>query len=228
MDNEHTSGGVYFLGSIVLIKSPSDPDSKVIDGQQRLTTLTILLSVLRDLTSSDEQRFDRRSYIFQKANADRGTKDRFRVLLRNQDRPFLLKCVQEPGATATQHDLGMLEGSQYRIAANTRYLREQLEILDESRRDALMAFVVQRCYLVVVAVPTADAARRIFTVLNARGLDLTPTDILKAELLDRVGQSQELKLAERWEAVELAVGREGMVKLFGHIRMIHEREKPQK
>jgi hypothetical protein len=79
----------------------------------------------------------------------------------------------------------------------------------------------------VVAVPTAEAARRIFIVLNARGLDLTPTDILKADLLNRAGESQEAGLAERWECAELATGRDGMVELFGHIRMIYERDKPR-
>jgi uncharacterized protein with ParB-like and HNH nuclease domain len=37
----------YFLGSIVLIKADNLPDSDVVDGQQRLTTLTLLLSVIR-------------------------------------------------------------------------------------------------------------------------------------------------------------------------------------
>jgi uncharacterized protein with ParB-like and HNH nuclease domain len=224
MENESASGGMYFLGSIVLIKLPNDPQSRIIDGQQRLTTLTILLSILRDLTRDTEKQIDRRSYIFQKANADRGTSERFRLLLRTRDRPFFLKHIQQPDATDALPDIGTLEGSQYRIAANARYLREQLEPLDESQRDALVAFIIQRCYLVVVAVPTAEAARRIFTVLNARGLDLTPTDILKAALLDRAGASRELELAERWESVELAIGRDGMVELFGHIRMIYERD----
>ncbi|MDH3006746.1 DUF262 domain-containing protein [Gordonia alkanivorans] len=40
----------YFLGSIVLVKRPEAAQADVIDGQQRLTTLTILLSVLRDMT----------------------------------------------------------------------------------------------------------------------------------------------------------------------------------
>jgi hypothetical protein len=227
MENESASGGMYFLGSIVLIKLPNDPQSRIIDGQQRLTTLTILLSILRDLTRDTEKQIDRRSYIFQKANADRGTSERFRLLLRTRDRPFFLKHIQQPDATDALPDIGTLEGSQYRIAANARYLREQLEPLDESQRDALVAFIIQRCYLVVVAVPTAEAARRIFTVLNARRLDLTPTDILKAALLDRAGASRELELAERWESVELAIGRDGMVELFGHIRMIYERDKPR-
>jgi Protein of unknown function DUF262/Protein of unknown function (DUF1524) len=227
MNDYAASGGVYFLGSIVLIKLPNDPQSKVIDGQQRLTTLTILLSVLRDLTSDTEKRIDRRRYIFQKANADRGTSDRFRVLLRQRDRPFFLKTIQQPDATNSLPEIEQLEGSQQLITANARHFREQLGLLSEETRDALIAFLVQRCYLVVVAVPTAEAARRIFTVLNARGLDLTPTDILKADLLDRTNDTSEQALADRWESVEQASTREGMVELFGHIRMIYEREKPR-
>src|SRR5258705_13611816 len=37
----------YFLGSIVLIKQEANPMADVVDGQQRLTTLTILLAALR-------------------------------------------------------------------------------------------------------------------------------------------------------------------------------------
>ena len=91
MDNKDASGGIYFLGSIVLIKSPTDPASKLIDGQQRLTTLKILLSILRDLTTNTEMSIERRAYVFQKASADRGTQDRYRLLLRERDRPFFLK-----------------------------------------------------------------------------------------------------------------------------------------
>lgn len=227
MDNQDTSGGVYFLGSIVLIKTPNDAHSQVIDGQQRLTTITILLSVLRDLTTDLEKKIDRRAYIFQKANADRGTNERFRLLLRGSDRPFFLRTIQQPDATDGLPDPAPLQGSQFRIAANAHYLRGQLQQFDEGRRDALIAFIVQRCYLVVVAVPTANAARRIFTVLNARGLDLTATDILKADLLERAGADREGSLAARWEAAEAALGRERFVELFGHIRMIYERDKPR-
>lgn len=221
------SEDMYFLGSVVLIKLQNEPRATVIDGQQRLTTLTILLSVLRDLTTDTEKRIDRRTYIFQKANADRGTQDRFRVLLRPRDRAFLLKHVQEPGATNELPDTSALEGSQLRIIQNAVLLRSTLKQLDETQRDALVAFIVQRCYLVVISVPTADAARKIFTVLNARGLDLSPTDILKAELLDRAREGQEAALAERWEAVEEAVGRDELVELFGHLRMLYERDKPR-
>ena len=41
---------LYFLGSIVLIKDPKASRAQVVDGQQRLTTLTILFCVLRELS----------------------------------------------------------------------------------------------------------------------------------------------------------------------------------
>jgi hypothetical protein len=227
MDNTGVSGNIYFLGSIVLIKVPSLPQSKVIDGQQRLTTLTILLSVLRDLTTDMETRINRRGYIFQRGDPDKGTEDCFRLALRPRDQVFFRKYVQQPDATVALPDPATLAGSERRIAENALYFREQLTTAGETRRNKLVAFIIQRCYLVVVAVPTPDAARRIFTVLNARGLDLTPTDILKADLLERAGVTAEVALAERWEAVEQSLGRDKFVELFGHIRMIHEREKPR-
>jgi Protein of unknown function DUF262/Protein of unknown function (DUF1524) len=227
MDNTATSGGVYFLGSIVLIKTPNDPQSKVVDGQQRLTTLTILLSILRDLTSNAESKLSRRTYVYQRANPDSGAEDRFRVLLRQRDRAFFQSHIQAPGATDALPDPEMLQGSLKHIAENAVYLRTELAALDEVRRNALVAFIIQRSYLVAVAVPTADAARRIFTVLNARGLDLTATDILKADLLERAGASHETDLAIRWETAEQALGRDKFVELFGHLRMIYERDKPR-
>jgi hypothetical protein len=227
MDNKGASGRIYFLGSIVLIKTPGLPQSKVIDGQQRLTTLTILLGVLRDLTSDLEIRIDRRGYVFQKGNADKGTEDRFRLALRPRDQAFFKKYVQQLDATENLPDFNQLTGSERRIIENASYFRGQLQAVDEARRNKLVAFIIQRCYLVVVAVPTPDAARRIFTVLNARGLDLAPTDILKADLLERAGEAVEVPLAERWEAVEQWLGRDKFVELFGHIRMIYEREKPR-
>lgn len=227
MDNVAASGNAYFLGSIVLIKSPGSPSSQVVDGQQRLTTLTLLLSVLRDLTTDVARRQARCGYVHQAANPDTGAADRHRLLLRERDRDFFHRQIQKLGATDALPATDRLAGSQLRLVENAALYRQRLMEMDEARRDSLVAFIVQRCYLVVVAVPTAEAARRIFTVLNARGLDLTATDILKADLLDRAGPAREESLAKRWEAVELALGRDPFVELFGHIRMIYERDKPR-
>ena len=44
-----TNDGDYFLGSVVLVQHPSGDDVDIIDGQQRMTTLCILLALLRHL-----------------------------------------------------------------------------------------------------------------------------------------------------------------------------------
>ena len=99
--------------------------------------------------------------------------------------------------------------------------------ITDGQRGNLISFVLKSCYLVVVTVPTDAAARRIFTVLNARGLDLIATDILKADLLERAGEAREKELSTRWEEIDLAIDRDRFSDLFHHIRMIFQREKPR-
>jgi uncharacterized protein with ParB-like and HNH nuclease domain len=62
----------YFLGSIVLIKPEGRPEAEVVDGQQRLTTLTILIAVLRTFLPENFAK-DTRTYLFQEGNAVEGT-----------------------------------------------------------------------------------------------------------------------------------------------------------
>ena len=69
----------YFLGSIVLIKDMDEPLSQVVDGQQRLTTLTILLCVLRELSEDEGIRNDLEQFICEKGNKLKSTEDRFRL-----------------------------------------------------------------------------------------------------------------------------------------------------
>ena len=224
--NSH-SEGLYFLGSIVLVKTPGKPEAKVVDGQQRLTTLTILFSVLRDLTDGTERKIGRETYVKQAANPDRGRPERLRLHLRQRDQDFFENTVQRRDATANLPRLEGLEGSQARIVENALHYRERLLKMTDGQRDKLISFVLDSCYLVVVTVPTDAAARRIFTVLNARGLDLSATDILKADLLERAGGAREKELSTRWEEIELALDRDRFNDLFTHIRMIFQREKPR-
>lgn len=218
--------GFYFLGSVVLVKSHGSPEAKVVDGQQRLTTLTILFSVLRDLTDDMQARLKRERYVKQAADEDMGLREKLRLQLRRQDQAFFEKHVQTTGATSALPTFAGLEGSQARIVENAVIIRARLEAMSEVQRSEFIRFLLLNCYLVVVEVPTDTAARRIFTVLNARGMDLSATDILKADLLERAGHT-ERTLAERWEECERALDRDGFSELFTHIRMIFERDKPR-
>ena len=217
----------YFLGSVVLVKSPNIPEAKVVDGQQRLTTLTILFCVLRDLTDDYKIKIRRDNYVKQAADSDRHIPERLRLKLRHQDQPFFEKTVQTCDATAILPRLDGVQGSRAHIVENASLYRSRLSEMTDVQRNALIMFVLNNCYLVVVEVPTDKAARRIFTVLNARGLDLNATDILKADLLERAGEARENELSTSWEEIEIALNRDRFSDLFTHIRMIFQREKPR-
>src|SRR5205807_2474056 len=76
----------YFLGSIVLIKG-DEPDAQIVDGQQRLTTLTMLLAALRSLIKSEYVE-GLTSFLCEKGNVITGTPTRYRLSLRDRDAQF--------------------------------------------------------------------------------------------------------------------------------------------
>jgi len=80
---------------------------------------------------------------------------------------------------------------------------------------------------VVVSTPDLDSAYRIFSVLNSRGLNLSPTDILKAEIIGGITPGQREHYTQIWEDAEEDMGRDLFAELFSHIRMIHTRSKPK-
>lgn len=229
MDNVTTESGsdLYFLGSIVLVKKPNEIDARVVDGQQRLTTLTILFSVLRDLTTDNTARLSREKYVKQPHDPDTGARERLRFEMRSKDQKFFATNVQTLGATETLPEPDLLESSQRRIVENAQAMRAMLADVSEDRRNNLIRYILTNCFLVVVEVPTDRAARRIFTVLNARGLDLSAQDILKADLLERAGTEYEETLSSEWEELEAMLEPRLFADLFTHIRMIFQREKPR-
>lgn len=221
-----TNASPYFLGSIVLIKDPQKPEADVVDGQQRLTTLTILLSVLRDLS---EQSFadDVDEYVCIRGRASKGTKDLFLLTLRERDAQFFRDTIQAKGKTSNLPKVEMLRDAHARIAENAQFLREKLADWPLDRRDRLTMYLTQRCYLVVVAASDQESAFRIFSVLNSRGLDLSPADILKAEIIGALPVDKRDAYTAQWEDIEDELGRERFAELFGHIRMIHRKQKMQ-
>lgn len=217
----------YFLGSIVLIKDVDKPLSQVVDGQQRLTTLTILLCVLRELSEDRDIQNDLEQFICEKGNKLKGTEDRFRLSLRERDRKFFESNVQGLGKLENfldQDSVGLTD-SQQRIHENADYLWNKLSEVDQESRDRVASFLSQRCYLVVVSASDQDSAYRVFSVMNDRGLDLSPTDILKADIIGEIEHGIRDEYTFIWEEIEENLGRENFRELFAHIRMIYVKSK---
>lgn len=222
----------YFLGSIVLIKEESKPAAEVIDGQQRLTTLTILLAALTSQFTGD-LRADFENYIREPGRASQGLKPKPRLSLRERDRQFFADYVQ--GLRLTEliaMDPAQLENeSQRNVRRNAEVLLQRLAATFKEDTDKLCdfgAFLVQRCFLVAVSTPSQQSAFRVFSVLNSRGLDLLPTDIIKSDVIGAIAQARQESFTETWEELEVETGRDGFAEVFGHIRMIYAKEKARR
>ncbi len=221
-----TDASPYFLGSIVLIKSEGAPEADVVDGQQRLTTLTILLSVLRGL-AEDKKASKITGYIYQEGSEIEGTENRYRLKLREKDEDFFRCYVQDESKLddLLKLDNSQLSDSQKNIQTNTKYFLTELSAFSEPQRKRFVQYLMMRCFLVVVSTPDLDSAYRIFSVLNSRGLDLSLTDLLKSEVIGAIPALQQEKYTKIWEEEEEDLGREAFQELFAHIRMIYRKAK---
>lgn len=221
----------YFLGSIVVIKSDGKPDSEVVDGQQRLTTLTILLSVLRAEIEDPDLRSDLRALIYEPENKLHRTPARYRLSLRERDEEFFRTRIQNDGGLDTLQAVneGALSDSQRNLVRNAKALRERVHALPLERRVLLAQYLVARSFLVVVSTPTFESAYRIFSVLNDRGMDLSHADVLKADVLGGIPREDEREAyAAKWEQVEEELGRDAFRDLISYVRTIFVRKKVEK
>lgn len=221
----------YFLGSIVLIKDDQNVKAEVIDGQQRLTTLTILIACLaeraRELGDPDFSTYV--EYLYEKGNKLTKTPEQPRLTLREKDGVFFSTWVQglQIDAMLQLDPVQLATDAQRHILNNTGYLRAETikTFPDLTSLEAFATFLMSECYLVVVSTPTQDSAFRVFSTMNSRGLDLSTPDILKAKILGSVADAEKLAFSAVWEDLEEGLGRVEFDNLFGHIRTIFRPEK---
>lgn len=221
----------YFLGSIVLVKEDDKPHAEVIDGQQRLTTLTILMAVIASRLLG-EDRNDFKSYIIEPGRASQGIASKPRLRIRKRDRDFFKKYIQEmdfDGLFKLNPETQDTE-AKGNIIRNAKLLMDRMEAKFEKGEDIVKfgSFIVTRCLMVAVSTSTEQTAFRIFSVMNNRGMSLLATDIIKADVIGAINDVKQRQYNEKWEELEVGLGRNGFHDLFGHIRMIKTKVKAKK
>lgn len=226
---EVTSAGgesSHYMGYLVL-QSHDDKTFDVIDGQQRLTTLTILvlsaMRVLSDLIRSGDnadkntQRLDqiRSNYIGYLDPVSLVARSKL-TLNRHNDNYFQnylvpLRDLPQRGFRASEHS--MRRASEWLEAR----IREMLRANPQKDGGVLIAQLVEdvsdKLFFTVITVSDELNAYKVFETLNARGVRLSATDLLKNYLfsvLHRDGQdSIEMDAMEsRWESLVGRLGEE--------------------
>jgi uncharacterized protein DUF262/uncharacterized protein DUF1524 len=213
----------YFLGSVVLVKRER-PEAQIVDGQQRLVTLTILLAVLRALVP-EQYRESITHRLYEAADPLNNSPARYRVRMKERDNGLFQHFIQSDGGIQRLRSQAhpSLSESQRNICQNALFYVREVEQMPATRRVRLAQFIIQRCMLIIVSTPDLGAAYRIFSVLNNRGLDLTVADLLKAEIIGTIAANRQTEYTERWEAIEERLGSGDFSAFFGHVTAVHHK-----
>ncbi len=171
----------YYLGSIIVSQKGSQPF--VVDGQQRLTSLTLLLTYLRRLQQNRDDQVGIDELIYSEKFGEKSF---------NLDVEDRLDCMDalfehgeyEPPADAPESVRTLV----------SRYAELDDLFPEEVRGDALPFFIdwlKDRVQLVQITAYSDDDAYAIFETMNDRGLKLTPADMLKGYLLANMEEGRQ-------------------------------------
>ena len=168
----------------------------------------------------------------EKGNVLEGIEAQPRLFLKEKDQPFFHKYIQniQLDALGQLDPAGLDTEAKLHIQKNCAVLRKSFAEMFSNDDDRLRftQFLLTRCYLVVVSTPSQESAFRIFTVMNSRGLDLLPTDIIKSTVIGSLPKEKQQEYTEKWEGLEELTGRDGFNEVFTHTRTIFVKERQKK
>ncbi len=211
----------HFIGSLVLAPSPSNgptgvQEFLVVDGQQRLTTLSVLLCALRDHRAATEsgehrERIDQQYLI----NKWKPEKQRLKLLPTQADR----------GAYLAVLDATPQAGGADPVGAAYRYFRARLVAMDDpddpTDIERIEDAVISGLALVSVTAQVGDNAHRIFESLNNTGLRLTQGDLLRNYLFMRLPTRGEAVYQGLWLPLQESLSSAELEMLFW-LDLVHQ------
>jgi hypothetical protein len=200
----------YFLGSIVTFENDRNK-KEVIDGQQRLTTLMLLLRAFF-------AKFDNMQDENSKSTRERIAQCLWKTNEFGQANMNILKIDSE---VATDNDKGefletlktgiVRKEQKSNYARNYRFFQEKIDsFLSEypSYFAYLPARILGNCILLPIEAESQDTALRIFSTLNDRGLPLSDADIFKAKFYNHyTAKGEKDNFIEQWKTLEEITGR---------------------
>jgi hypothetical protein len=169
----------YFIGNIILSQTGART-YEVYDGLQRLTTLTILVAVLRDLIEDAPMRAELDRLIVEQGQ--------YRVHLPGRD-TTLVEHVQAVGATGIRLSSRAYYEVGRRILRIKNALRERIAEWDDARRIGYARFLLSSVWTSALEVNDVRMARQMFVSTNLYGKPLQPIDLLKGQIADSISVS---------------------------------------
>lgn len=232
------SASQYFLGTMLFIGNfteGTEQEIQVVDGQQRLTTITILFSVLSDrFTNLNELVLSRQIFAYIMTEDDDGNE--VRVLKSKTNYPFFAYFIQDKAKTSSpeasteeekcikdayDYFKSQLNEKRLKSILKRKYGNESVDALSEI--DILKALRDQVLNSAFVSISTTDQkqANKIFEVLNSKGKRLEHIDLIKNKLFEVLNKVEPADFAEEsWKNLKeiLSSGKEtvGLATFYQH------------
>lgn len=207
----------YFIGSLVLVGEDKSTEFKIVDGQQRLTTIMMLLSALVDsFIEIKKDELAKGLYAFIEGR-DVSNKQFFKLENENP-KPFLQNSIQnfekiiaKPGSDEESNLLNTFTFFAKRLQKNalakefasfwqTSTADEAIKFCTilETIRDQVLTFLKT----IYITVGNEDEAYTIFETLNARGMNLSPVDLMKNEIFKILADEHPVDAAKfKWKSL---------------------------
>ncbi len=195
--NDQMNG--HFIGSILYVLDGNTPSSPllIIDGQQRLTTITLLFIALRDhLNDEDEllEKFSRKEIESYLINNNKDGDKKFRLILSESDKDTLLSLIDKNKRKPSEPSLKIVENFELFekwISKNT----DKLETIFKGLEKLMIVWIALK--------KEKDDPQLIFESMNSKGIELTQTDLIRNYIvMETEVEKQEDFYNQYWRAME--------------------------
>ncbi|UOR49703.1 DUF262 and DUF1524 domain-containing protein [Helicobacter pylori] len=186
--------GGHFIGSILYVLdriTHSNNALLIIDGQQRLTTITLLLTALRDHLSDEVKRKDIEDHYL--INSDKDGDKKFRLILSESDKDTLLSLIDKDRRKPSEPSSKIVEN--FKLFEEWVSNTDKLETIFKG---------LEKLMIVEIALEKGkDDPQLIFESMNSKGMELTQTDLIRNYIvMETEIEKQEGFYNKYWRAME--------------------------
>ncbi|EQL60304.1 DUF262 and DUF1524 domain-containing protein [Helicobacter pylori] len=184
----------HFIGSILYVLdriTHSNNALLIIDGQQRLTTITLLLTALRDHLSDEDKRKEIEDHYL--INSDKDGDKKFRLILSESDRDTLLSLIDKDRRKPSEPSSKIVEN--FKLFEEWVSNTDKLETIFKG---------LEKLMIVEIALEKGkDDPQLIFESMNSKGMELTQTDLIRNYIvMETEIEKQEGFYNKYWRAME--------------------------
>ncbi len=236
LELEELNDKQHYMGPIVLKENESSKEVEIIDGQQRFCSLTIIIlatiSLLHDWAKANLDKDSNEDYIKELKEIYIGKEGRLtpkrKLFLNKYDDPFFVTRLIE--MSDEESSSKNILPSHALLKECFKYFKKQLgEKFQNKNGEEIVKFihdtVMSNLSFIVIYVTSTDNAYTIFETLNARGLELSNTDLLKNYLFSLVKDDpSDLNYIEsRWDAIIDIIGFKSLPNFMRYYWVSHKK-----